>query len=307
MKKLLFFKLFLLIVLSLSVNVSAQVTNSQAISIKGAKFAYPLIQKWIDEYKKVNPAANIVLSTSEKTTANINLIANKPSTEEINSNQYIAYVGRYALLPVANSKNRLLVDFKSKTLNRNEIQSLIFKDDGFSENTSKVSKLKYPITFYSRDNQAPSSIELASYFGYTVTDLKGKKVLGEDFHIISAVKKDSAAIAYANLAYIYDFNTKKLKDGITLLQTSTKAYVQDGINPSNVDKTIAYLESNSVESVPVEQIGFVYDNKNKTVVAFVQWILSEGQRYNHDYGFLVLDNISIEGQKEQLNNLLSLK
>src|ERR1035437_1227738 len=83
----------------------------EPIVISGTRFTYPLIEKWIAEYSKVNPTAKFKIAQKLTTgqTADLNIIAHQPAKEELKANQEIVYAGRYALLPVTNNNNPILV------------------------------------------------------------------------------------------------------------------------------------------------------------------------------------------------------
>lgn len=56
---------------------------------------------------------------------------------------------------------------------------------------------------------------------------------------------------------------------------------------------ISILERSRVESIPVEKFGFVYSQQNtrKELKDFLKWVLNEGQKYNHEKGFLNLGGL----------------
>jgi hypothetical protein len=67
--------------------------------------------------------------------------------------------------------------------------------------------------------------------------------------------------------------------------------------------TITLLEEQKVELIPVQNIGFTY-NKKDSVKDFLKWIITDGQKYNHEYGFLNIDEKTQGYQKKQLESKL---
>jgi len=122
--------------------------------------------------------------------------------------------------------------------------------------------------------------------------------------LLSAIKRDTVGLAYNNLGYLYDVNSRKLKAGISLLPIDLKKDAKP-ILSGNLDEVLNILETNKVETIPVEKIGFIYEQQNarKEVSEFLKWVLTEGQKFNHDKGFL---NLSKDLLAEQ-TNLLSEK
>jgi len=305
-----YFSKLLLAFFLFTTGLAAQNTDNDPIVISGTKFTYPLIKKWISEYTKINPNAQLKLvqSIANTLSPDLNVIAHIPAKDELKENEEIVYTGRYALLPVTNSKNPLLASIGKKGLSKKDIDKLFFETFNYGDEPKKE-KPKFQATIYARDNHSCASTALAGYFGHESSEIKGKKVLGDDIYLLSAVKKDSIGIAYNNLGYLFDVNTRKLKDGIALLPLDLKKDVKSALS-GNADDAITLLEKNQIEAVPVVNFGFVYSQQNarKEVSDFLKWVLTDGQKYNHELGFLNLDKDVLAEQNNHLNEkLLSLK
>jgi len=309
MKPTYFYQLLFALFVS-STTFAAENNANDPVIISGTKFTYPLIEKWIAEYTKINPNANIKLAykTTVAQRADLNVIAHQPTKEETNVNQEIIYAGRYALLPVTNSNNPILSSSKKKGLNKKDIDKLFFEVDSYDEEQVKE-KPKFAANIYSRDNQASASIVLAGYFGHASSEIKGKKVLGDDIYLLTAIKKDSIGLTYNNLGYLYDNNSRKLKNGITLLPLDLKKDIKTALEGS-LDDVISVLEKNKIETIPVEKIGFVYSQQavRREVSDFLKWVLTDGQKFNHTEGFLNLDKQFLAEQTTRLSEkFLTLK
>jgi phosphate transport system substrate-binding protein len=289
---------------------AAENAVKEPIVISGTKFTYPLIEKWIAEYKKANLNATIQLASKADASqvVDLNIIAHQPAQNELQPNQEIVYTGRYALLPVTNNSNPILVAAEKKRLNKKELDKLFFEVVDY-ESEEPAQKSKYRANIYARDNQACASTALAGYFGHKTSEIRGKKVFGDDIYLLSAIKKDSIGLAYNNLGYLYDINSRSLKEGIALLPLDLKKDAKT-IQSGNLDDVLNVLEATKVEAVPVEKIGFVYSQQGvrKEVSEFLKWVLTEGQKYNHDKGFLNLDKQQLAEQTNKLTEeLLTLK
>jgi phosphate transport system substrate-binding protein len=304
-----FTQLFLALLL-FSTELIAQNEVNESVSINGPKFTYPLIEKWIAEYAKVNPKVRIKLEQklTESQVPDLKIVSDFPVKDEQKGNLNVVYVGRYALLPVTNSKNLLLAGLDKKGLSKKEVDNLFFEVVDY-ENESKKEKLKYAATIYSRESQSSTSTVLAEYFGHTSSEIRGKKVFGDDIYLLSAIKKDSIGITYNNLGYLFDISSRKLKDGLALLPLDLKKETKDVLS-GNLDDAIIVLERSPIETIPVEKFGFVYSQQNarKEVSDFLKWVLTDGQKFNHGFGFLNLDKNILSDQSNKLTNkLLSYK
>jgi len=289
--------------------IHAQNVENKTIIISGTRFTYPLIEKWIAEYAKVNPTVSIQLASRSAGTesSDLSIIAHQPATDELKENQEILYTGRYGLLPVTNRNNPILIAAK-RGLTKKDIDKLFFEVVNIDEDPV-IEKPKFAATIYARDNKACASTALASYFGHVSSEIRGKKVLGDDIYLISAIKRDTIGLTFNNLGYLYDTNSRKLKEGIALLPLDLKKEAKS-ITTGDLDEVLTILEKNKVETIPVEKIGFIYSQENarKEVSDFLKWVLTDGQKFNHSEGFLNLNKQELAEQSNRLTEkFLSLK
>lgn len=284
-------------------------STSEPIIISGTRFTYPLIEKWIAAYANVNPQVKIVLASKSMTQSpELTIIAHQPATGELQSDQEIVYAGKYALLPVTNNYNPNLELFTRKGLSKKEIDKLFFEVIDY-ESDEPVKKSNYRATIYSRDNKACTSTALASYFGHTTSDIRGKKLFGDDVFLLTAIRKDSIALTFNPLSYLFDNQSRQIKDGLRILPIELKKDTRILLS-GNLDEVIAVLEQNKIETIPVEKIGFVYKQQiaRRELTDFLKWVLTEGQQYNHSAGFLNTDKSLLSEQLNRLSeHLLTLK
>ena len=70
------------------------------------------------------------------------------------------------------------------------------------------------------------------------------------------------------------------------------------------------VENENLDLIPTQKIGFVVSdskNNNPEIKEFIKWVLTEGQKYNHDFGFLSLSkNEQLAQVREIENQYLSL-
>jgi len=303
------FYLLLIALVFTATAITAQVAENKPIIIGGTRFTYPLIEKWIAEYAKVNPTVTIQLASKSAGTesTDLNIIAHQPAKDELKENQEILYAGRYGLLPVTNRNNPILLVAK-RGLTKKDIDKLFFEVENIDEDPA-IEKPKFPATIYARDNKACASTALATYFGHVTSEIRGKKVLGDDIYLISAIKRDTIGLTFNNLGYLYDTNSRKLKEGIALLPLDLKKETKS-ITTGDLDEVLSILEKNKVETIPVEKFGFIYSQENarKEVTDFLKWVLTDGQKFNHAEGFLNLNKLELTEQNNRLSDkFLTLK
>jgi ABC-type phosphate transport system substrate-binding protein len=287
--------------------------KARVIYIESVKYTLPLLEKWVNEYNSTNPEIQVEWAAKNSEDVDLRIVANVDNVDAadgslINEGKSITYVGRSALLPVTTKENPLYKQIAGKKFGKKELKRLFFADDPFSDDEPVKDKFKEQLTVYSGSGKASGAAFFASYFGQNSSDFRGKKIQGDDIYLLHAIGKDPTGVTFNNLSYIYDLKDRQLKDEITLLPLDVKRNHYEVIKSENLDKTIMLLENEKVELIPVLNIGFAYDEQ-PGVRQFLKWIITEGQEFNHQFGFLQVDEKTLSHQKSILedNRLLSSK
>jgi ABC-type phosphate transport system substrate-binding protein len=282
--------------------------DQEVVYIKSVKFVTPLLKQWISEYSKINPGVRIAIAEKESDVENVDiqLLVSDTQKDDLFANPFYSAVGKYAILPIAGKDNVLLNDLQKKKLNAKRLKELFFEKDLLSDDYSpEKEKEKYNVVIYSGNNASSVSNAFAFHFGHEPSSLKGKKISGDDIFLVNAIQKDNSGVSINNLSYIYDTNSRQVKPGIAILPLDLKKEYAEVLEGSDLDRLIGLLESKSIDLIPVEEISFVTPgNVNPAVKNFLRWVLSEGQTFNHRFGFLTLDEKTLTQQKEQIETRL---
>jgi len=305
--------IILFVVLISGESVLAQ-DKSIRINVNGARFSSSIIQKWISEYQKTIPGQSEVkfqIENNASDNADLSVIAYQPKVENGSDSASVTlFLAKYALIPVANPQNPLLSKIAKRGLKKNELKNILFDKDIFeADDDEDVKKDKYKASVYSCDKSSGITIALANYFEADPARIKGKKLLGDEIFLINALKKDNTGISFNSINYVYDIQSRKLKQDIELLPLQLKQAQKDAFNSKDIDQVLSLLETQSIESVPVEKFGFVISKKQAAdpdIINFVNWILAEGQKYDHELGFLHLDESSLTAQKEKIKEYFTV-
>jgi ABC-type phosphate transport system substrate-binding protein len=279
--------------------------KARTIYIESAKYTLPLLEKWVAEYNRTNPEVHV--KWAEKNAENIDLrIVTNVDAEPENLNKdgkTVIYIGRSALLPVTTTENPLYGQIVRKKFGKKELKRLFFADNLFDDEEPAKDRFKEQLTIYSGSGKTSGATFFASYFGQNSSDFRGKKVQGDDIYLLHAISKDSTGITFNSLNYIYNLKNRTLKDKIALLPLDIKKGQLEIIKSENLDRTISLLENEKVELIPVLNIGLAYDEQTDTR-QFLKWIITEGQKFNHEFGFLQVDEKTLSYQTNLLENIL---
>ncbi|MBE6340313.1 MAG: hypothetical protein E7069_06220 [Bacteroidales bacterium] len=295
MKKIKFTSVLLLAFLSYAI-ASAQ----QTISIKADKSTRPLIEKWVEAYKVINPDVKIEFVAGKNAQSDLTLV----SVDEGVAN--VVSVGRYALLPVTTTENPLISDIQKREWKEKDIQSLFFVaddiEDDYDRSKNKKNNLTNRLTVYSGNSRTSTSVAFAAKFDRSANDFRGKKIAGDDVYLLSAIAADKESVTFGALENIYDLQTRALRPDLAILPLSVKKNLSDALANGTLDDVIRVVESHSSDLVVVGNFGFVYNNINSEVDAFLSWVLSDGQTYNNESGFLRLSEKQAQTQLYAIAN-----
>jgi ABC-type phosphate transport system substrate-binding protein len=275
----------------------------KVVVVTGVRFAYPLVQKWIDDYNESQPDVQIIIESrgSADPQSDILVEAYEPDEETKKTREYL-YVARYAVVPVANSQSAFAKTYSTKGLTRGLISQLYFHDV-FADKDKQI-KIKEPFTIYTRLQKAGAPIAFTKFFGFEQKDIGGKAIAGSDEHLLKAILRDSTGVSYLPLTLAYDHATGSPVNGLTILPVDLNG--NDRINEDekfygNLQTVITRIEnaeSKELKNLPIAFLHLSVDKKNSTpeAVDFLKWVNKNGQATLHQFGYLV-PNVNREKEK----------
>lgn len=284
----------------------AERRQNNVVAVTGVRFAYPIVQKWIDDYNVAYPDVQIIIEsrgTNDPAGYDILIEAYEPEAEAKKSRDYV-YIARYAILPIANSSSAFSKVYSARGLNQKLIKQLFFHDV-FADKKESV-LVKEPYTVYTRLQKAGAPIIFSKYFGYQQKDIKGKSIAGSDEHLLKAVLRDSFALSYLPLNLLFDHSTLKPVEGVTILPVDLNGngkVSEDEKFYNDLPVIIQRLEESDpaeIINVPVEYLNFSVprDNPHPEATAFLRWIIEHGQPDLHAFGFLKPEKARLENEKK---------
>jgi len=268
--------------------------TQKIVVITGARFSYKLVEKWIDRYAKVNPSVQIVVeSRGSADPLKYDILAEvyEQDAEIRKSREYIN-VARYAVLPVATGKSAFAKTYSEKGLNTELINQIFFHDIFADKDLQE--EIKTPFTVYTRLQKAGVPTVFSKYFGHKQSDIVGNGIAGADTHLIKALLRDSIGVTYLPLALIYDEQTRKPVEGLTVLPVDlngngkvadTEKFYD---NLTTVIERLESAEKGEIKNIPIEylHLSVSKEKASKQAVDFLKWVNEEGQADLHDFGYL---------------------
>ncbi len=282
------------------------------ISISGAFALYPITVKWAEEYKKLHPGIRIDISAGGagkgmtdalSKMVDIGLVSREIYDEEIKNGAWSIAVTKDAVLPTISALHPQLNEILSKGITKKTLEDIYITGSCKTWAQAGIQSQLHLHT-YTRSDAAGAAESWAKYFGRKQEDLKGIGVFG-DPGVAQAVQKDPAGIGYNNMIYIYDPQTKKQTNGVRVLpidfNNNGKIDPEENFYDS-MDDIANAIASGKYPSPAARDLYFVSKGKpqNKRVLQFIEWVLTDGQKYVHDAGYINLSKESIDASLEKL-------
>ena len=285
------------------------------LTITGAFALYPLAVKWSEEFRKIHPNVKIDVSAGGagkgitdvlSNVSDIALLSRDLNTEEYKKGAFPIVVTKDAVVPTVSAKNPVLFDLLVKGIKKEALNDFfIVGNYKYWEQATGI-KTKMPVHVYSRSDAAGAAETWAKYFNKKQEDLLGIGVYGDPGQA-QAIKKDPAAVGFSNIVYVYDLKTKEQTNGLIVLPIDLNN--NGRIDPAEnfyrrMDDLIAAIATGKYPSPPARDLFFVTKGKPSTMLEkeFIKYVLTEGQKYVHEAGYINLSQEMLKSELSKLSN-----
>ena len=284
------------------------------VRVSGAWALYPMMVRWAEEFNKTYPQIRIDVSAggAGKGAADalagltdIGMVSREVKPEELRQGGFHVAVVKDAVFPTMNADNPAAKEIMEKTGIRKEAFIDLWVR-GKAATWGEVAGGKpsqNAVQVYTRSDSCGAAETWAAYLGgKNQEDLKGVGVYG-DPGVADAVKKDALSIGYNNLNYAYDAKTGLPIKGLQVppIDVNGNGKVDPEEDLSTKEKAIKAVMSGVYPSPPARDLNLITKERFKEPArTFVKWILTEGQKYVDEVGYIRLRESQI---KEMLKKI----
>lgn len=283
------------------------------ISISGAFALYPMAVKWAEEFQKIHPSVHIDISAGGagkgmadalNKMVDLGMVSRSVSPEEMAKGAWCIALTKDAVLPVVNANNPAFDSIKTCGLTRDQLASIFISNKINNWNVCFKGLKDAKITVFTRSDACGAGEMWARYLGEKQEDIKGVGVFG-DPGMADAVKADPTSIGYNNVIYAYDINTRLPYEGLMVvpIDLNGNRIIDSSENfYQNLDSIMSAIQTGRYPSPPARDLYFVSYGKpqSKVVVAFIKWILKDGQVYVKNAGYVSLNESKIKSELKKL-------
>jgi len=292
---------------------SRAATLSGTITISGAWALYPMAVKWAEEFQKIHPQVRIDISAGGAGKgmadalagiADLGMVSRSIYPEEVQKGAWFVAVTKDAVVATINENNPALKDLLTKGVKKESLVDIWITGGIKTWGELTGNGEKSVINVYTRSDACGAAEVWAGYLGKKQENLLGVGVYG-DPGIAQAVSRDALGLGYNNINFAYDAKTRKQLPGLKVLPLDING---NGIidraenfygTLDQIDKAIA---EGKYPSPPGRDLYLVSQGKpqKELVREFLRWILTDGQKYIPESGYIRLSDEKI---KEQLKKL----
>jgi phosphate transport system substrate-binding protein len=288
--------------------------NTVSISFSGAFALYPLVQTWVAEYNKIHPeirfdvqagGAGKGLTDCLAGAVDVGMFSRELTDAEKEKGVWWLSVCKDAVLPTMNAKNPFYNQLEARGVKKDEFKA-IFVDNSIKtwQQLLGINSGADNINVYTRADAAGAADSWAAFFGKKQENLKGIGV-NADPGVADAVRKDLKGIGYNNTLFVFDQKTGNKLPGIDVVPIDVNGNGKIDADENfygNLSTFLQAVNDGKFPSPPARNLYLLTKGKTqkKELLDFFKWVLTDGQKFVHEAGYVPLPESTLNEQVQKL-------
>ena len=284
------------------------------ISISGAFAIYPITVRWAEEFQKIHPKVKIDISAGGagkgmadalSQMVDLGMFSREVSEQEQEKGAWWIALTKDAVLPTVNADNPFINDLKIAGISREKFIKIFITEEITSWEELFRDTINTKINLYTRSDACGAAAMWGHYLGKNQEELKGIGVFG-DPGIADAIKNDIYGLGYNNVIYVYDIKTRKKYKGLEIIpiDLNGNGVVDENENfYDSLDCVMHAIKDGIYPSPPARDLYFVSKGRPQKMLVkeFIKWILTDGQKYVKEAGYVRLSEEKIMNELQKIN------
>ncbi|VVB53459.1 PBP superfamily domain protein [uncultured archaeon] len=270
--------------------------------------------RWGEEYNKLHPNVKIDVSAGGAGKgmtdalgglADIGMVSREIDPSEVQKGAFAIKVVKDAVVPTMNKNNPAAADVLIQGLTQKQFKD-IFVSGNLTLWGAAVSKpsITNKITVYVRSDSCGAADVWGAYLGVKQDGLKGVGVSG-DPGIAEAVSSDVNGIGFNNINFAFDSNTSLPLGNLAIIPLDKNGNGKIDADEnfySNKEDVLAAIADGRYPSPPSRELYLVTKDKfSGETKEFAKWILTDGQKYVVEVGYVPLPQDVIQAQLAKID------
>lgn len=274
---------------------------SGTITISGAFALYPMMTRWAEEFQKLHPDVQFDISAggagkgmtdAVSGAVDIGMVSRGIKPEEEAQGAYGVAVTKDAVFPVVNANNPVAAEILAQGISQETFIKIYITGEitTWGQVVGKP-EITDEIHVYTRSDAAGAPEMWAKFTG----DKKQEDLLGigvnADPGLLEAVLKDPLGIGYNNLGYAFELVSGNPVAGalIVPIDLNNDGKADDDERIETMPEAIQAVATGKYPSPPARPLNVVTKEKPAGLVqAFILWILTDGQAFVGEAGYVQL-------------------
>jgi phosphate transport system substrate-binding protein len=285
------------------------------ISMSGAWALYPMAVKWSEEFRKLHPGVRIDISAGGagkgmadclSGAVDLGMVSRSIYPAEIEKGAWAFAATKDAVVVTFNRNNPAAAELPAKGITRQQCTDLWISGTAMTWGDIAGSGHTQPVHVFTRSDACGAAETWAQYMDKKQEDLQGLGVFG-DPGVAEAVKQDVLGIGFNNVNYAYDTETKRPMDSLAVLPLDVNG--NGTVDPEESfyqdrDTLTDAIAEGRYPSPPARDLYLVSKGKpkRKEVVEFLRWVLTDGQAFVPEAGYVRLSNETIQNELKKLED-----
>jgi len=284
------------------------------ITVSGAWALYPMMVKWAEEFQKIHPQVRIDVSAggAGKGAADalgglvdIGMVSREIYPAELEKGAFYVASVIDAVVPTASQNNPLKEEILTRGMKRQNFIDVWITGQvtDWKQIFPEANPPSINIHIYTRSDACGAAETWAKYLDKKQEDLLGIGVYG-DPGLAEAVTKDQLGIGYNNIGYAFDAKSRKPVEGVLVIPIDIN---ENGkIDPEEnfygtLDEITRAIAARDYPWPPARELNLLTLREFKGITKeFVRWILTDGQQYTPEAGYIALSQEKVQEELAKL-------
>lgn len=270
---------------------------------------YNLTSNWANAYSLLNPGLkiNIIQAADNSkelgTGENLGFISGKSTAAIQNNTNWKMLVGRDITAPIINAENPLLNGILLQGVSPEQFAQ-IFQNPDLQNWGTILKGQNAPLHIYLTNDES-SKKEVAEFVGTSQIPVSGI-ILGNSAEVVKAVQSDPYAIGFCKVANILNPDNQQLAENIRLLPIDKNGNGSIDYMENIYSDLNQFLRGVWIGKYPKALSGNIYavskqQPANEAELAFMTWILTDGQKYMNSNGYCELAGSESQSHLDKVN------
>lgn len=271
-------------------------TLKGVINLNASSELYNLTLNWTDEYCNLNPLLKInVNKISESTATEVVVSSNEISfvSEELyarmrNHSVWSMVVGRDVIVPVMNNKSPFINEMRINGISLNALRMILQNPTSRTWGEILGGNENEPLQIYIANDQSVLSILNAISKSDWVTN-DAWQLMGVT-EMVKSIQNNHSAIGFCKLGQVLDTENKGLQTGLQLVPIDKNGNGKMDYMENIYDNIQSFTRGVWIGKYPKILSSDIYlvspeKPQNEVDVAFLKWVLTDGQRLLGNNGY----------------------